>query len=92
MPDTINRAIRAADFFVPVLSEAYNASEWGGVEVATALRRKADRRRLLILPVRIDRSVTPQALHNEPVIELADDFEAGFRRIAEIVALIRTNS
>lgn len=82
----LSRAIRDADFFIPVLSEAYNASEWALFEVAAALQRQSFRKPLLILPVRIDRSATPQLLHGQPIVELADDFERGFKRLADLLA------
>jgi HJR/Mrr/RecB family endonuclease len=82
----LSGAIKDADFFVPVLSEAYKTSDWALFEVAAALQRQSDRKPLLILPVRIDRSTTPQILHGQSIVELADNFERGFKRLADLLA------
>lgn len=84
----LSRGGREPHFFIPVLSDAYHASGWAAFDVAWALRRQSTKRRLLIVPVRIDESETPDTLHGVHVIELADprNYEAALSRLAQVLA------
>ncbi len=75
----IESGLKDSDYFLIILSEDGNKSNWSEVELSNALKLGK-----IILPVKIDNSDPPEAIKDIAYVDISNSFEVGINRIKKV--------
>ena len=85
IPEKIAQGLAESDFFVIVISANSASSDWVKREMNTALVTEIERRKVTILPVRIDATPVPEAIKDKKYTDFAVSYNAGLNELLEAV-------
>jgi len=89
IPEKINQGLASSDFFALVVSENSVRSEWVKKELNNALISEVQRRKVHILPLKIDQSEIPSVIRDKKYTDFSKSYRAG---LLEIIRTVREDN
>jgi hypothetical protein len=77
IPEKIAQGLAASDYFLIAISEASVASEWVKKELNNALMNEVERRRVHVLPIRLDGAKMPQIISDKRYADFSKSYKDG---------------
>ena len=87
--ERIEAAIASTDVLLVFLSRNSVRSAWVQRELSAGLSRQLSGKGVLVIPVLVEECEMPGSLANTKYVDLRDDFERGFRQLADALAARR---
>jgi hypothetical protein len=85
IPEKISQGLASSDFFALVVSKNSAKSEWVSKELNNALVNEVQRRKVYILPLKIDDSEIPSAIRDKKYADFSQSYRAGLSEIIRTV-------
>lgn len=85
VPEKIAQGLAESDFFLIVVSADSVESEWVKKELSSALVHEIERRKVTVLPIRIDDAKMPNSIHDKLYADFRGSYEAGFRKLLDSI-------
>jgi hypothetical protein len=89
IPDRIAQGLAESDYFLIAISEKSVQSAWVKKELSNALIHEIERRRVIILPLKLDDTLMPQALIDKKYADFSQSYKAGF---SEVITALQEHS
>jgi len=83
VPEKIAQGLAESDFFLIVVSANSVESEWVEKELSTALVHEIERRKVTVLPIRVDDAKIPNSIRDKLYADFRGSYEDGFRRLLD---------
>ena len=85
IPEKIAQGLAESDFYLVVNSKDSVQSAWVQKELNGALVREIERRRVAVLPMKIDDAELPESLRDKKYANFSKSYEEGLREVLEAV-------
>jgi hypothetical protein len=85
IPEKIAQGLAESDFFLIVISANSVGSAWVKKELSSALVHEIERRKVTVLPVRIDDATMPNSIHDKLYADFRGSYEGGFRKLLDSI-------
>lgn len=85
VPEKIAQGLAESDFFLIVVSANSVESEWVKKELSSALVHEIERRKVTVLPIRIDDAKMPNSIHDKLYADFRGSYENGFRKLLDSI-------
>jgi hypothetical protein len=85
IPEKIAQGLAESDFFLIVVSANSVESEWVKKELSSALVHEIERRKVTVLPIRIDDANMPNSIHDKLYADFRGSYEDGFRKLLDSI-------
>jgi hypothetical protein len=85
VPEKIAQGLAESDFFLIVVSTNSVESEWVKKELSSALVHEIERRKVTVLPIRIDDAKMPNSIHDKLYADFRGSYEDGFRKLLDSI-------
>jgi hypothetical protein len=81
IPEKIAQGLAESDFFLLVLSQNSVTSQWVKKELNSALVHEIERRKVTVLPIRIDDAKVPDSIIDKIYADFRGSYEDGFQKL-----------
>lgn len=85
IPEKIAQGLAESDFFLIVISRNSVESSWVKRELNSALVHEIERRKVKVMPIRLDDAKVPDSIIDKVYADFRGSFEDGFRRLIESI-------
>ena len=85
IPDKVAQGLAESDFFLLVASENSAKSEWVKKELSSALVAEIEKRRVAVLPLRIDQSDLPTSIRDKKYADFSASYASGLQELLEAI-------
>jgi len=85
IPEKIAQGLAESDFSLIILSEYSVNSDWVKKELSGALVREIERRKVTVMPIRIDSAKIAESIADKKYADFADSYNAGLRDLLESI-------
>jgi hypothetical protein len=79
LPEKIAQGLAESDFFLIILSEYSVNSEWVKKELSIALVREIERRKVTVLPIKLDSAKIPASIGDKKYADFTGSYNAGLK-------------
>jgi hypothetical protein len=86
IPERVAQGLAESDYFLIAVSEASVESEWVKKELNGALLREIEKRRVAVLPLKLDDSSMPESIRDKKYANFSESYKAG---LAELLAALK---
>lgn len=81
IPEKIAQGLAESDFFLLVVSQNSAESAWVKKELNSALVHEIERRKVTVLPIKLDDSRMPESVHEKLYADFTDSYENGLEKL-----------
>lgn len=81
IPEKIAQGLAESDFFLIVISENSVGSAWVKKELSTALVHEIERRKVTVLPIKLDGAPMPDTIKDKLYADFSHSYEEGFEKL-----------
>jgi hypothetical protein len=81
IPEKIAQGLAESDFFLLVVSQNSVDSQWVKKELNSALVHEIERRKVTVLPIRIDDAKVPDSIIDKIYADFRGSYEDGFQKL-----------
>ncbi|HTX77120.1 MAG TPA: toll/interleukin-1 receptor domain-containing protein, partial [Terracidiphilus sp.] len=85
VPEKIAQGLAESDLFLIVVSANSVESQWVKKELSSALVHEIERRKVTVLPIRIDDAKIPDSIHDKLYADFRGSYEDGFRKLLDSI-------
>ena len=85
IPEKIAQGLAESDFFLIVVSQNSVASAWVQKELSSALVHEIERRKVTVLPIRLDGSPMPATVHDKLYADFSHSYEDGLQTLLQSI-------
>jgi len=85
IPEKIAQGLAESDFFLVVVSKNSVESAWVSKELNTALVQEIERRKVTVLPIKLDDSAMPSSIVDKLYANFTGSYEEGLRKLIESI-------
>lgn len=81
IPEKIAQGLAESDFFLVAVSENSSKSEWVKKELNTALVNEVNRRKVHVLPLKLDDAQIPMIISDKKYADFSDSYNSGLKSL-----------
>jgi len=85
IPEKIAQGLAESDFFLIVVSRNSVESSWVKKELNSALVHEIERRKVTIMPIRLDDAPVPNSIIDKAYADFGGSYEDGFRKLLDSI-------
>ncbi len=85
IPEKVAQGLAESDFFLIVISHNSVGSSWVKKELSNALIQEIERRKVTILPIKIDAAKMPDSIGDKLYADFQDSYEEGLKGLVESI-------
>lgn len=85
IPEKIAQGLAESDFFLLVASHNSVGSLWVKKELSNALVHEIERRKVTVMPIRLDNSALPDSINDKNYADFRGSYEEGFNRLLDSI-------
>jgi hypothetical protein len=85
IPEKIAQGLAESDFFLIILSEYSVSSDWVKKELSGALVREIERRKVTVLPIKLDNAKIPDSIMEKKYADFTGSYNAGLKDLLESI-------
>jgi predicted peroxiredoxin len=85
IPEKIAQGLAESDFFLLVVSESSVASSWVKKELSTALVNEIERRKVTILPIKLDNADMPDSIRDKLYADFRGSYDDGLSKLLQSI-------
>ncbi len=85
IPEKIAQGLAESDFFLLVVSENSVNSSWVKKELNSALVHEIERRKVAVLPIKLDRAKMPDSVNDKLYADFRGSYEEGLKRLLQSI-------
>jgi len=85
IPEKIAQGLAESDFFLLVASKNSVASPWVKKELNSALVHEIERRKVTVMPIRLDDSPVPDSVNEKNYADFRGSYEEGLKKLLESI-------
>jgi TIR domain len=81
IPEKIAQGLAESDFFLIVVSENSANSAWVKKELSGALVHEIERRKVIVLPIKLDNAQMPDTIRDKLYADFSHSYEEGLEKL-----------
>ena len=85
IPEKIAQGLAESDFFLIVVSENSVNSEWVKKELNSAIVHEIERRKVTVLPIKLDGAKMPETIHDKLYADFSKSYEDGLEKLIQSI-------
>lgn len=85
IPEKIAQGLAESDFFLIVVSKNSSSSEWVKKELSNALIHEIERRKVTVLPIKMDDAEMPASIKDKLYADFTGSYEEGFKKLLDSI-------
>ena len=85
IPEKIAQGLAESDFFLLVASQNSVNSPWVKKELNNALVHEIERRKVTVMPIRLDDSALPDSINDKHYADFRGSYEDGFTKLLKSI-------
>ncbi len=85
IPEKIAQGLAESDFFLIVVSENSVESPWVKKELSSALIHEIERRKVTVLPIKLDDAKAPDSIKDKLYADLTGSYDEGLKRLLQSI-------
>jgi TIR domain len=85
IPEKVAQGLAESDFFLIVISHNSVGSSWVKKELSNALIQEIERRKVAILPIKIDDATMPESIRDKRYADFQGSYDEGLKGLIESI-------